>query len=125
VAKYYEDQKDEALKKTEDVRTNRFPKFFSYLSRNLEHNKANGGDGKYLVGDKLTYADTTAWQVLDGCFFAFPKEMQVRKKEYPELLDVFYENVKKEKGLEEYLASDRRLEYSMGVFRHYPELDRQ
>ena len=78
-----------------------------------------------LEGPKLSYADTTVWQVLDGCFFAFPKEMAKRKEEFPELLGTFYENVKEEKGIEEYLVSERRLEYSMGIFRHYPELDRQ
>jgi glutathione S-transferase len=125
VAKYYEDQKDAALEKARDVREHRFPKFFSYFSRVLEHNKEHGGEGKYFEGSKLSYADTTVWQVLDGCFFAFPKEMAKRKEEFPELLGTFYENVKEEKGIKEYLASGRRLEYSMGIFRHYPELDRQ
>ncbi|RMX99142.1 hypothetical protein D0868_09700 [Hortaea werneckii] len=123
---YYEDQKDAALKKATDVRESRIPKFLSYFSRTLQHNKeAGGGQGKYLVGDSLTYADTTVWQVLDGIMFAFPKELEVRKKEFPELLDTFYENVKQEKGLKDYLSSERRLAYSMGLFRNYPELDRQ
>ncbi|KXL45933.1 MAG: hypothetical protein FE78DRAFT_147163 [Acidomyces sp. 'richmondensis'] len=123
VMKYYEDQKDESLKKATDVRENRFPKYFSYFDRVLKHNQPSG-KGKYLVGDRLTYADTTVWQLLDGCFFAFPKEMAARKKEFPDLLGTFYENVKTEKGVKEYLSSKRRLQYSMGVFRHYPELDR-
>jgi glutathione S-transferase len=123
---YYEDQKEEALKKAQDVRETRFPKFFGYFQRVLRHNKkSGGGEGKYLVGDKLTYADTTVWQVIDGCMFAFPKELEARKKEFPELLDGFYESVRKEKGIEEYLKSERRMPYSEGIFRHYPELDRQ
>lgn len=146
VAEYYENQKDSAQHKAKDVRENRFPKFFSYFTRTLEGNREGGGDGKYLVGNQLTYADTSVWQVIDGCFFAFPKEMEARKKEFPELLGTFYDNIKNEKGLKEYLASDRRLPYSMGIFRqvapfltslgdllilhvlnrrHYPELDRQ
>lgn len=126
VMQYYEDQKPEALKKAADVRENRIPKFLSYFTRTLKHNEqAGGGRGKYLVGDKLTYADTTVWQVLDGCLFAFPKEMEARKEEFPELLGEFYENVKQESGLKDYLSSKRRLPYSMGVFRYYPELDRQ
>ncbi len=126
VMKNYEEQQSEALLKAEDVRTNRFPKFFSYFSRVLEHNKEHaGGQGRYLVGGGLTYADTSVWQVLDGCFFAFPKEMEARKVEFPELLGTFYDNVKEEKGLKEYLSSKRRLPYSMGIFRHYVELDRQ
>lgn len=126
VAAYYEEQKEESLKKAQDVRENRMPKYFSYFQRTLQHNKEHGGgQGKYLVGDKLTYADTTVWQVLDGCFFAFPKEMEARKAEIEELLGTFYESVKGESGLKEYLGSKRRLPYSMGIFRHYPELDRQ
>lgn len=123
-AKYYEEQKEAALSKAEDVRSTRLPKFFSYFTRVLGYNAAQGG-GKYLVGNALTYADTTVWQVVDGCFFAFPQEMKARKKEFPELLDVFYNSVKNEERLKEYLASKRRLPYGMGIFRHYPELDRQ
>lgn len=123
VALYYEDQKEESLKKAKDVRENRIPKFFSYFERQLQWNK-QAGKGKYLVGDKISYADTTVWQVLDGICFAFPKEMEVRKKEFSELFQ-FYESLKEEKGMKEYLASERRLPYSMGVFRNYPELDRQ
>lgn len=124
--KYYEDQKEESLKKATDVRENRIPKFLSYFQRTLKHNQeAGGGKGKYLVSDKLTFADTTVWQVLDGLYFAFPKEMDARKQEYPALLDGFYESVKQEGGLKDYLSSKRRLPYSQGVFRYYPELDRQ
>lgn len=83
------------------------------------------GHGKYLVGSQLTYADTTVWQLLDGCKFAFPKEMAAREEGCPTLFGIFYPNVKTEKGLKDYLSSKRRLPYSMGVFRHYPELDRQ
>lgn len=120
VMMYYEEQKEEALKRSADLRETRIPKFFSYFERTLKGN----GDGKYLVGGKLTYADLTVWQVLDGLLFAFPKEMEARKKEFGELFK-FYETLKEEKGLKEYLASGRRLPYGDGLFRQYPELDRQ
>lgn len=122
-ALYYEDQKEESLRKAKDVRESRLPKFFSYFTRVLKGNEA--GQGKYLVGDKLSYADTSVWQVIDGLFFAFPREMDARKEEFGDLLGKFYEGLKGEKGIKEYLASERRKEYSMGIFRHYPELDRQ
>ncbi len=110
----------------QDVRENRIPKFLSYFDRVRKYNEKNhGGKGKYLVGDKLTYADTTVWQVIDGLFFSFPKEMEARKKEFPDLLGSFHENMKQENGLKDYLSSKRRLPYSMGIFRYYPELDRQ
>lgn len=107
-----------------DFRENRIPKFFSYFERNLKSNEGSG-QGKYLVGSKLTYADTTLWQVLDGLFFAYPKEMQARDKEYPVLFDTFYPSLKAEKWLKEYLDSGKRLQFSNGLFRNYPELDRQ
>ena len=106
------------------MRETRILKFLNYFERQLKWN-ASSGQHKYLVGDKLTYADLTVWQILDGAKFAFPKELETRSKEFPELLGTFYESVKQEKGIKEYLASERRLKYSMGVFRYYPELDRQ
>ncbi|KAG9947401.1 glutathione S-transferase, partial [Aureobasidium melanogenum] len=124
VAKYYEEQKDEALKKATDFRENRLPKFFSYFERVLKHNKPSG-QGKHLVGESLTYADLALWQVIDGLKFAFPNEMKHRSSESPLLFDHFYPSLKGEPWLKKYLDSKRRKPYSMGVFRHYPELDRQ
>lgn len=118
------DQKEESLKKATDFRGNRIPKFFSYFERTLKGNETKG-KGTHLVGSKLTYADTTLWQIVDGLKFAFPKEMEARATEYPLLFDTFYPGIKEEKWLKEYLNSGKRKPYSMGVFRHYPELDRQ
>jgi glutathione S-transferase len=58
-------------------------------------------------------------------FFAFPKEVESREGDHPLLFKTFYPGVREEKGINEYLKSDRRLKFSMGLFRHYPELDRQ
>lgn len=63
--------------------------------------------------------------MLDGLFFAFPNEMEAREKEFDVLLRDFYTSMKDGSGIHEYLQSQRRLPYSQGVFRHYPELDRQ
>ncbi|KAF2464655.1 glutathione S-transferase protein-like protein [Lindgomyces ingoldianus] len=120
---YYEDQKPEALKRSKDFRENRLPKFFGYFERVLKGNEGQG-QGKHLVGGKLSFADTTLWQVLDGLKYAFPNELGAIEKEYPLLFGTFYLSVKEEKGIKEYLASAKRLPYSNGVFRHYPELDR-
>ena len=54
---YYEDQKDEALRKATDFRKNRLPKYFSFFERVLRSNESTG-KGKYVVGAKLSYADT-------------------------------------------------------------------
>jgi len=126
VMKYYEEQKDAALQKATDVRENRLPKFFSYFERVLKHNAKNGGgQHKHLVGGKLTFADLVVWQVLDGVSFSFPKEIEARKEEFPQLFGTFYGSVKNEDRVKEYLGSERRLPYSEGVFRYHPELDRQ
>ncbi|PSN67866.1 glutathione S-transferase [Corynespora cassiicola Philippines] len=123
VTKYYEEQKDEALKKAQDFRENRIPKFFGYFERLLQGNEP-AGKGKHLVGGKLSYADTTLWHILNGLKFAFPKELEAREKDFPLLFETFYPSVQEHSGLKEYLASSRRKPFSMGIFRHYPELDR-
>lgn len=119
---YYEDQTEEAKKKATIFRDARLPKYFSYFERILKGNEKQGG-GKYLVGDKASYADTTIWQIIDGLYFAYPKEMKARESEFPLLLATFYPNLKD--VLKEYLNSKRRLPYGNGLFRDYPELDRQ
>jgi glutathione S-transferase len=124
VAKYYEDQKEESLKKAKDFRETRIPKFLGFFERALKGNEKEG-QGRYLVGSKLSYADTTLWHVLCGLQFAFPKELDARKKEFSMLFETFYPSVQGQSGLKGYLGSDRRKPFSMGVFRHYSELDRQ
>lgn len=51
--------------------------------------------------------------------------MEARKKDYPLLSEIFYPSFKEESRVKEYLASERRLKFGNGVFRQYPELDRQ
>ncbi len=121
---YYEAQKDEALRKAKDFREARIPKFLGFFERVLKANK-DKGEGKYLVGTKLSYADTTLWHVLTGLDFAFPKEMEATKENYELLYGTFFGNIKENARLKEYLGSERRKPFSNGIFRHYPELDRQ
>lgn len=122
-SKYYEDQQAESLKKAADFRQNRIPKFLAFFERVLQANAH--GHAKFLVGSKLTYADTTLWHVLCGLLFAFPKELTARMPHYKLLFGTFYPSVQEHSTLKDYLASDRRKPFSMGVFRHYPELDRE
>ncbi|KAH8712138.1 glutathione S-transferase [Phaeosphaeriaceae sp. PMI808] len=123
-ALYYEDQKDEALKKAKHFREARVPKFLDYFERVLKGNEQEG-EGKHLVGAKLSYADTTLWHVLSGLQFAFPKELDAIMKDYPLLFKTFYPSVQEQSKLKEYLASERRKPFGQGIFRYYPELDRQ
>ena len=122
ISAYYEEQKEEALKKSKGYIRNRVPKFLGYFERVL-HGKASGG-GEWLYGGQLTYADLVFWQCLDGLTFAFPKAVGKLKKtgKYDKIF-ALYARIKSREGIKAYLESDRRKGYSMGIYRHYPELD--
>lgn len=62
---YYEDQKEESKRRADDYVKNRLPKFLGYFQRVLE-SKASG-DGPWLYGGKLTYADLVLFQVCANC----------------------------------------------------------
>lgn len=61
VGLYYEDQKEESLRKSKDYVQNRLPKFMGYFERVLK-GKASG-DGPWLYSGQLTYADLVLFQV--------------------------------------------------------------
>ncbi|GAA6016890.1 hypothetical protein JCM11491_006903 [Sporobolomyces phaffii] len=120
VSSYYEDQKEPALLKARDFRQNRVPKFFKYFEALLEREAERGG---WLVrGGVPSYADLCLFQVVDGLKFAFPNLLSKLLPLHPRIRD-HHERVKSAKRIKEYLDSDRRQEYSMGVFRYYEELD--
>lgn len=122
VADYYEDQKDEALRKAKQYREARLPKFFDYFEKVLGSEASQGGE--YLYGGKLTYADLVLFQALDGVLFAFPKcASRLRESGKYDKLFGLYERVKGRERIKAYLGSERRQGYSMGIWRHYPELD--
>lgn len=122
VIDYYEDQKAEALKKARDYRSNRLPKFFAYFERVLAGDASKGGE--YLYGGKLSYADLVLFQTLDGVAYAFPKCVsRLRGSGKYERLFALYERVKARDNIKAYLESNRRQAYSLGIYRHYPELD--
>jgi glutathione S-transferase len=117
---YYEDQKPEARRRAEGFRTARIPKHFGWLERILERNKASGG---WLVGDAPTYADLSAFQVVEGLCYAFPKATGQALKAAPKLT-VLAGQVRALPRIAAYLASDRRIAFNReGVFRDYAELD--
>ncbi|KAA8900827.1 glutathione S-transferase-like protein [Sphaerosporella brunnea] len=115
VSLYYEDQKPEAARAAKLFREERMPKFFEYFEKVLTGNE-------WLVGDQLSYADLVLWQVVDGLKFAFPKASN-RVLRPLASLQRHYERVKNIPNVKRYLESDRRQQYSMWIFRHYPELD--
>jgi len=63
VSSYYEDQKDEAIKRAKDFRENRLPKFFDHFEKNLQRNE----EGNWLFeGQGASVADLCLFQVVDG-----------------------------------------------------------
>lgn len=63
---------------------------------------------------------------MDGVKFAFPNAISRIEKE-GKFGKVFalYERVKNRPTIKQYLASERRQKYGMGIYRHYPELDEE
>ena len=122
VMKHYEEQKDEAKLKANDYIGTRLPKFLGYFERVLKSESSGGGE--WLYGGSLSYADLVLFQCLDGNLHAFPKALAKLKKsgKYDGVF-ALYERVKSRPSLSKYLESEKRLKYSMGIYRHYPELD--
>src|SRR5215468_2979968 len=52
---YYDEQKPEALRRSEQFLAHRAPKFLGYFERVLEHNAA--ASGQHAVGPALSYVD--------------------------------------------------------------------
>ncbi|MEJ0049096.1 MAG: glutathione S-transferase [Rhodospirillales bacterium] len=120
VGLYYKDQKPEALRRSEEFRGERMPKFFGWLETILQRNASAGG---WLVGDTLTYADLSAFQVVAGLRYAFPRAAAGALRDAPKLTNLAA-NVGELPRIKAYLASDRRIKFNrQGIFRHYPELD--
>jgi glutathione S-transferase len=109
---YYEDQKDEARRRTATFLNERLPKFLRHFDGVL-------GDKEWMVGSALSYADLSMFQVLAGLAYAFPHA----PRPTPRLLSLG-ERVAKRPNIAAYLDSKRRIPFNTkGIFRRYPELD--
>src|SRR5215469_13991149 len=115
---YYEDQRREAKLRAADFLKYRVPKFLGYFERVL----AKSG-GPYLLARKLTYADLSLFQMLEGLRYAFPNAMRRQEKKIPRVLTL-HERVVQRPRIAAYVASKRRIPFNEeGIFRHYQELD--
>ena len=116
VEKAYETQREPAHARAHAFRTGRIPKFLGYLEHVLETT------GAYLVG-KPSYVDLSAFQVVEGLTYAFPRTLTRLRKKLPRL-HALRDRIAARPRIAAYLASDRRLPFNeSGIFRHYPELD--
>lgn len=118
---YYEDQRREARKRAAAFRRDRIPKFLGYLERVLARNRE--GKGAFLVGRRHSYVDLSAFQVMSGLAYAFPRAMNALAPSLPRLC-ALRDRVAARPRVAAYLASDRRVPFNEdGIFRHYAELD--
>jgi glutathione S-transferase len=115
---YYEDQRGPAKKRTGEFWEARVPKYLGYFERLLQ---ANGGF--YLTGRRLTYADLSLFQIVEGLRYAFPKRMKAFERHVPGLIGL-HDRVAIRPNIKAYLASDRRIAFNEdGIFRRYKALD--
>jgi glutathione S-transferase len=83
--------------------------------------KNNGG--AYLTGRRLTYADLSLFQIVEGLRYAFPKRMKAFERKIPGLVDL-HDRVAARPNIKAYLESERRIAFNEeGIFRRYRELD--
>jgi glutathione S-transferase len=118
---YYEDQKVEAKRRSREFLKNRLPKYLGYFERVIAANPKGKG---HLVGSKVSYADLSAFQLIAGLRYAFPRAMKREEPAIPRLV-ALHEHVAKRPRIAAYLASERRIPFNEeGIFRRYRELDR-
>ncbi|MGQ2981571.1 MAG: glutathione S-transferase [Polaromonas sp.] len=117
---YYEEQKKEAAKRAKAFREQRIPKFLDWFNTVLARNPACS---TWLVGARLSYADLSLFQLVDGLLYAFPKATQRALATTPHVV-ALHLRVGSHKRVAAYLGSTRRIAFNEdGIFRRYPELD--
>ncbi len=115
---YYENQKSEAKKRTQEFWGERVPKYLGYFERLLD-----GSGGHYVTGRKLSYVDLSLFQLVEGLRYAFPKRMKAFERKTP-LLCELRERIAGRPKIAAYLSSERRIPFNEdGIFRHYRALD--
>ena len=119
---YYEDQKPEALRRAREFCAVRMPKFLQWFESILTRNPAGS---RYLVGGRLSYADLSLFQLVEGLRYAFPKAAEHALAKTPEVVQL-HDRVGALPKVAAYLRSERRIPFNeQGIFRRYPELDVQ
>jgi glutathione S-transferase len=118
VSLYYEDQRGPAKQRTGEFWNERVPKYLGYFERIL-----NSNGGSYLIGRRLTYADLSLFQIVEGLRYAFPKRMKAFERRIPGLVDL-HDRIAARPNIKAYLSSDRRIAFNEdGIFRRYRALD--
>lgn len=115
---YYEDQKPEAKRYAAGFLDERAPKYLGYFERAIDRS-----GGPFLLGRRISYADLSLFQLVEGMRYAFPKGMKRIARKIPQIVAV-RDRVAERPRIKAYLASERRIAFNEdGIFRRYPELD--
>ncbi|WP_088287315.1 glutathione S-transferase [Ideonella sp. A 288] len=117
---YYEDQKPEALRRATEFCRVRMPKYLQWFETIVVRNPAGS---RQLVGGKVSYADLSLFQLIEGLRYAFPQAAAQALARTPAIVDL-HDRVAALPKVKAYLKSERRLPFNeQGIFRRYPELD--
>jgi glutathione S-transferase len=113
---YYEEQRAAAKRNSELFWKARVPKYLDYFERLLDR---KGGVG----GTRVTYADLSLFQIVEGLRYAFPNRMRRFETNIPRLV-ALHDRIAARPRLAAYLKSERRIAFNEdGIFRHYKALD--
>jgi hypothetical protein len=78
---------------------------------------------RHLVGGKLSYADLSLFQLVEGLRYAFPKAAQNALARTPGVVQL-HGRIAELPKVAAYLRSERRIPFNeQGIFHRYPELD--
>jgi len=117
---YYDEQKEEALRRAPIFRGERLPKFLDYFEGVL---KRNPKGAHFFLGKTISYVDLSIFQMIAGLRYAFPRAMERLEPDIRRLVAV-HDRVAARPRIAAYLTSERRLPFNQqGLFRRYPELD--
>ena len=105
--KWFHEQKDEAIARAAVFRRDRMPKFLGWFERILEVNPAGA---HHLVGNSVTYADLSLFQLVEGLHFAFPVACERELTKLSRLM-ALHKAVAERPRLKAYLASERRVPF--------------
>jgi glutathione S-transferase len=96
------------------------PNSCSGSKRILAQNPA--GD-RWLVGNRMSYADLSLFQLVEGLRYAFPLAAERVLSRAPRVVSM-HGRVASQPRVAAYLRSERRIAFNEeGIFRRYPELD--
>lgn len=117
---FYEDQKPEAARSALVFCRERLPKYMRWFEHIVQHNPAGP---RHLVGGKLSYADLSLFQLIEGLTYAFPLA-SARVFAGTPLVMQLHARVASLPKVAAYLQSQRRIAFNeQGIFRRYAELD--